>query len=275
MLSGRSPLDRAVLVALTLGLFACANRPPPEPEVITTIASFAAMPIEYNAYLSGAYPVRRPPSDVYIPYTPPRGAAGVSPGAAAAGAGAGIVVIGIAALVQAERAEHQRKLDAAVASLKLKSTEWLATGLKEGLEKTGVQFEFMTDPEKFSIPRPHNDLARIPTEADALLDIRISENGYNFSSWTNTYTPMLGVTVSMRITATGKVESWDYWFDHRSRPKNRRWFTAAPDLSFRSIDEIEANSSAVSKGFEMATDRIAAQLVIDLKRRSAGMKIEE
>lgn len=267
-------LQRPILVvAIACGLSACAARPAPEPEVITPIATFAALPVEYDAKLRQPAPVRsRPPSGTYLPYTPY--SPGVSPGAAAAGAGVGIVVIGIAALAKAERAEHQRKLDAAVAKLSLRPTEWLTTRLTERLAKASVQFEFIDDADKFSIPRVHNDLASVATDKDALLDIRITENGYNFSSWTNTYTPMLGVTVSMQIKATGKNESWSYWFDHRSRPKDRRWFTADPGLSLQSIEEIEKSASTIAEGFETAVDRIAAQLALDIKLRSEGHKIQ-
>lgn len=267
VLRGVLPLCAAVAAAAPLG--GCANRPPaPPPPPPKPVALLGVLPVllELPQPSSPGFGANRSQS-TYVATQPAPGNSAPIP---VAGLALGLLALGITAAVASENQRRAEELAAAVSTLDFDPAEALDRLLDRALEQRGVKLTRI-DGELARALRS-NRMDRMPAGVEALLDVRVTEAGYYRSMRAGALSPQLNVNVSlMEARADGdELESFTYYADFRSSPKDPRWFTTPKELTFEDTAALRAAAPAVREGLQALVERIAEHLCADVHRHVSG-----
>ncbi|MEO7402591.1 MAG: hypothetical protein ABIU95_02875 [Burkholderiales bacterium] len=246
----RRGIAAVVIAALTS---ACAGTPPRTP-----LTRIAMLPVVPQAVVGA--PVR-PSNSVGVSVF---GGGDVS----AVGAAVVMAVAGLGILFGHEADKRQAELDRTVAALGFEPVGHINDKLKRALESRGVVVSEISDAEAAMVARRSRDFQRVADGADAILDVRVGDNGFYQASGSGGYSPMLGVVASLR-GPIGRVEldGFGYYADWRTNERDPRWVTSPPALTYPTLDAMLANADAARAGLEALADRIVEMLAEDVKRR--------
>jgi hypothetical protein len=263
------------LVAATTGsLSGCASQgphkpePPPKPlkllSVLPVVSKVAAESSGFGGpHYAGA-------TVIYVPTT--RGS--YNAGAAIV---AGLLVAGIGYAIQGARRSERERLMAAVAEVAFDPIAQFQQLVPQLLSQRGVGLVMPSDAPKGDATKDEaatNQAAKpdATAEPDARLTLSILDQGYYLSSGKGGYSPMLHVLAELHET-TGKnelINSYYYYADLRSKPRDPRWVTTPPEITFESIDLLKANAAAARAGLQRVVERMSELIATDIGRRARG-----
>lgn len=182
-----------------------------------------------------------------------------------------------AALVTAIEHNKQVKLDAhadALRTVGIDPAVLVHQRLQDKLTARGIAIAPVGHGEAARV-RHSNDYTRVTPPAGAVIDVRIGEYGFDHSNFAGGFAPMLGI--SAWVVAPGsedQTEGYGYWADWRSRPKDPRWFTTPPHMTYPTLDALKADVEAVRRGLEELIDRMVTRLADDIAKRASGQRAE-
>jgi hypothetical protein len=258
----RSVFVAGVATSLLAGCAGNATKPPPAP--LRPIARIAVLPVVLEAdFDRPARAAWRGGSPVLVPVGPSVGVGDV---------GAAIVVSGAAALVNIAMRDRASDLERATASLQFHPADSLNAQLVTRLQQAGLHAELIAASDAVKTARTTGDYKAIAAGADAVLDVRVGENGYYRSIRAGGLSPMLGVSANLlSATEEDDLANFTYYSDWREKAKDRRWFTSPPALIFASVDDLNANSAVAKAGLEAVLQEMLDRLVVDVTRRAEGL----
>lgn len=248
------PLMAALPAAFSLG--ACANRPPaPPPAPPRPVAVLGLMPVLLE--LREGEPgfgtlTARPAADAL--YAPPP----ITPQ---------LLGMAIGAALRNSEERDRMALVTAAGALRFDPAQALDLRLETVLAQRGVRTQ-----------RVDSDFARdwraghataLPAGVDGLLDVRVTEAGYESrSGW---FTPRLLVEAYLRqAPKPGEEDGTTYYSDSRSRARDRRWFTTTSDLFLAKLHEMQARAPELRTGLQTLVNRMAEALADDVQQLVAG-----
>jgi hypothetical protein len=266
------------LVAATTGtLSGCASRGPHEPEPPPKPLKLLSMlPVESKvAVESSGFGGPRYPGTTVIYVPTPRGSYN-----AGAAIGAGLLIAGIGYAVQESRRKERERLMAALAEVAFDPIAQFQQRVPQLLSQRGVALVKPSDAPKGDAPKDETttsqaakpDAPAEPAEPDARLTLSILDQGYYLSSGKGGYSPMLYVLAELHET-TGKnelIDSYYYYADLRSKPGDPRWVTTPPEITFDSVEQLQANAAAARAGLQRVVERMSEMIATDVGRRARG-----
>jgi len=268
VLRGVLPLCAAVAATVPLG--GCANRPPaPPPPPPKPVALLGVLPVllELPQPSSPGFGANRSQPVYMGTQQAPRSAAPVS---AAAGLAVGLLALGITMAVANENQRRAEELAAAVSTLDFDPAEALDRLLGDALERRGIRLARID--ADLARELRGNRMDRLPAGVDALLDVRVTEAGYYRSMRAGALSPQLNINASLMEARTDgdELDSFTYYADFRSAPKDPRWFTTPKELTFDDTAALRGAASRVREGLQALVERIAEHLCADVHRHVTG-----
>lgn len=250
----------------------CASRGDVPPEPLKPIEKLVLLPVVlendiHNPNYFAHHATQPMPSSQPVP--------SYVAGGSSAGVGAALLVAGIAALIvhgiEQEQKKSQTQLEQAYEALEFRPADSLNARVQALLRDERLKVDMDVDPAEALTARRADDYSRLKTKGEAVLDIRVNDNGYFKSMRAGGVSPMLGITASLISTESGEaIESYYYWSDWRESKNNPRWFTSPPSTIYKSTEELEQNAAAAKEGLEQTVSKIAKQIVTDVRRRARG-----
>ena len=265
----------ALMVVLTC-LAGCASRPQAPPPPVQPLAQLAVLPVTYEDATDTATWRPTPTPKVAVPLVVPVDRKGRpfpsgSLGPAIVGNVLGMVLV----TVIEEQKERKREAHAdALRTIAIDPALVVHQRLREKLAARGVAIELVGDDEAVKA-RHSNDYNGVTPPAGAVIDVRIGEYGFDHSNFAGGFAPMLGITAW--VVAPGsddQTEGYGYWADYRSRPKDPRWFTTPPNMTYPTLEAVKADAEAVRRGLEELIDRMVTRLADDIAKRASGQRAE-
>lgn len=159
-----------------------------------------------------------------------------------------------------------------VASIGFDAQAYFNQNLLPQFEVRGVKVEALTNTEVEAAIRSDN-IAAVPKNLDAVLDIRITSSGYYPSSRAGGYSPMLYV-VARLIPSSGRwehVERFGYDSDYRAAEGELRFYTTPPGISVADSSELSQKAAEVRTAMENVSSKMLSQIVTDTDRRMKNL----
>lgn len=265
-----------VLLAAAAILAGCANRQPaPPPPPVQPLARLAVLPVVYQAEVdagSGQAPVPRTAGMVVpVPVYVHRGQSSSSAyGQAAVGA---VIGVGIVMLIEHQRKQKREAHADAIRTVAIDPAGLMEERLQEKLRARGITLDTVAAGEAAK-SRHLDDFNAITPASGAVLDVRISDFGFDHSNRAGGFAPMLGASVTVHAAGDDQTESYGYWADWRSRPDDPRWFTTPPSMTYPTLEAIKADAEAVRRGLEALIERLASRMADDIAKRVSGQRAE-
>jgi len=265
----------ALLVVLAC-LAGCASQPKTPLPAVQPLAQLAVLPVTYEEERDTVTWRPTPGPARAIPFVVPVDGQGRPYPSGSVGPAIVGNLIG-AALITAIEQQKQLKRDAhadALRTIALDPALVVQQRLRDKLATRGIAIELVGDSEAAKVRRS-NDYMGVMPPAGAVIDVRIGEYGFDHSSFAGGFAPMLGI--SAWVVAPGsedQTEGYGYWADWRSRPKDPRWFTTPPGMTYATLDALKADAEAVRRGLEELIDRMVTRLADDIAKRAGGQRAE-
>lgn len=254
------------LTAISLLVAACAgSKPKPEPEPLKPIASIALLPAVFEEQVTPA----RSQTGGYVSFYQP--VPSYVKGSPNAGIGAGIAVVGAAAIIANVTEKRDTALRSAVATVNFQPLGLLNSRVRELLFQKGLNVETVPEGNAVMDARRSGDYTHLPTQAEAVLDLRIGESGYYHSMLAGGFSPMLAVDAILAShTNADDSDSFSYWSDYRERKNDPRWFTSSPASIFKTTDELTLHADTARAELDGIVEKMAVKIVEDIQWRAAG-----
>jgi hypothetical protein len=114
--------------------------------------------------------------------------------------------------------------------------------------------------------REVDDFTLLKAEADALLDITVSEMGFYSTSGMDDYTPQVYVSMGLRSPVTSEwLGDASYAYDRSPAKGYQRHFQTAPEFKFASVEALIADGARAVRALEVAMDSIAGAIAVDVR----------
>jgi len=261
----RPILWTVTVTAVSLLVAACAgSKPKPAPEPLKSIASIALLPVVFEEQVT---PTK--PQAGYVSFYQP--VPSYVKGSPNAGIGAGIAVGAAAVIIANINEKRDAALRSAVAAIKFQPLDTLNNRVQELLRQKGINIEIVPEGSAVMAARHSGDYSHLPTQAEAVLDIRIGENGYYHSMRAGGFSPMLAVNATLAShTNVDNYDSFSYWSDYRENKDDPRWFTSSPASIFKTTDELTTHADTARAELDGVMEKMAVKLAEDIERRAAG-----
>ena len=262
------------LLAAAAVFSGCANRQPAAPlPPVQPIARLAVLPVVYQAELDAGSGTVPPPrtAGAFVPVYVHRGqSSGSAYGQAAVGAAIGV---GIVMLIEHQRKQKWEAHADAIRTVAIDPAALVQQRLQEKLRARGITLETVSADDAAK-SRHVDDFSAITPASGAVLDVRISDYGFDHSNRAGGFAPMLGASVTVNVPGDDQSESYGYWADWRSRPDDPRWFTTPPSMTYPTLDALKADVEAVRRGLEDLIERVATRMADDVAKRVGGQRAE-
>jgi hypothetical protein len=287
--SRRQCITVLLTALLTFSATGCAHREPrPEPTPEPWIRTLSMVPVVPRTILDEPdnYVVARSGGVVVAPVfighvptrrigpghgAPGRGGGGRHSGAhlgAAVGVGVAGALIGLA--IHHHATQRQQEFDAAINKIGFFAVPQLHTRIIERLAEAGVTIQPLPSGESYEMlrTRKREDFSKVEFDTDAVLDIRVEQEGYYHSYRAGGYTPMLGVTVILWPADRAKrPEYFSYYADFRLSPSNPRWFTTPVEMTYASLEDLTNNAETAKVQWEALMEMVLAKITEDIGLR--------
>jgi hypothetical protein len=147
----------------------------------------------------------------------------------------------------------------------------LRTGLLREIGSESAPLSEYSDANVVAKARQADDFSLLKAEADALLDITVSEMGFYSSSGMDDYTPQVYVTMGLRSPGSSEwLGDASYAYDRSPSKGYQRHFQTAPEFKFADVETLVADGARAARALEVAMDSIAGAIAVDVRTVLAG-----
>jgi hypothetical protein len=257
-----------LMAVISLGNIGCARTETRPSEPPAPLSSIVMVPPISSWAFNDPSGQRRAGGAVIVPVVVGRG---VNTGNSI-GVGVGVALIGLA--IQHGVAQRKQELDSATAKVGFSPADILNVQLLGRVQAAGVKIQSMPEGDSMTIFHARRDqqfFKSTKVDADAVLDVRVDEQGFYHSSRAGGYSPMLGITATLWTAANpDDSESFSYYADFRQRPSDSRWITTPPTLTFPTLEDLTHNAEAAKADLELMLGKVMDLIARDVKDRVEG-----
>ena len=280
----RTPAPRRVWAFLApmiaVAMAGCAHRAPAPAAPLVPIATLAMVSVIARAMLDE--PVRYVGVGGGVFVSPGFGFHGhahassrsFSPGrAAGAAVGVGIAGALIGLAIYHAATSRQQAFDSALDKIAFSPAGELNARLYDRLLAAGVNIQWIDDGESSALltMRKQGDFSKVAMGTDAVLDVRVTLEGYYHSLRAGGYSPMLGVEAILWPAGNpNQREHFSYYADFRKSASDPRWITTPPEMTYGSIEDLANNAETARAQLEKLLEGVMAVLIRDIKTRMEG-----
>ncbi len=242
------------IIATGVTLTGCAQKgPSPPPPQLQPLLRVGILPVLERATTGDAFAFVKENTRQYeIPV-----AAAPSPAAAAFAIGFNIAGAG-----------RRARFDQSMTAVNFDPRAYFESSIAPAFRKEGIKLERVTDPQLATAYRTGKPIISSP-DLDAVLDVQITSAGYYQSDRAGGYSPMLYVVARFLSASRSDEELGRFGYDSDYRPAEGelRFYTTPQEISVATPEDIVPKAKLVRETMERISDRIIAQIIVDVDRR--------